>query len=53
VLLWCFGIFLAATLGCMLAPSIEVFLAFRMMQATVASACVLSRAIVRDMVEPD
>ncbi len=53
VLLCCFGIFLAATLGCMLAPSIEVFLAFRMMQATVASAFVLSRAIVRDMVEPD
>lgn len=53
VLVWCFGIFLVATLGCMLAPSIEVFLAFRMMQATVASAFVLSRAIVRDMVEPD
>jgi DHA1 family bicyclomycin/chloramphenicol resistance-like MFS transporter len=52
VLLGCFGIFLVATVGCMLAPGIEVFLAFRMLQATVASAFVLSRAIVRDMVEP-
>jgi DHA1 family bicyclomycin/chloramphenicol resistance-like MFS transporter len=52
VLLGCFAIFLVATVGCMLAPGIEVFLAFRLLQATVASAFVLSRAIVRDMVEP-
>jgi len=42
--------FLLATLGCLLAPSVEVFLAFRMAQAAVASGIVLSRAIVRDMV---
>ena len=53
VILGGFGVFLAATLGCMLAPSIEVFLAFRMLQATVASGIALSRAIVRDMVPPD
>jgi DHA1 family bicyclomycin/chloramphenicol resistance-like MFS transporter len=33
VLLWGIAIFLLATLGCMLAPTIEVFLAFRMLQA--------------------
>jgi MFS family permease len=53
VMIGCFAIFLVATVGCMLAPSIEVFLGFRMAQATVASAFALSRAIVRDMVGPD
>jgi DHA1 family bicyclomycin/chloramphenicol resistance-like MFS transporter len=53
VLLVCFAIFLVATLGCMVAPGVEAFLAFRMLGAVIASALVLSRAIVRDMVEPD
>ena len=53
VLLGCFAIFLAATVGCILAPSIEVFLGFRLLQATIASGFVLSRAIVRDMVPTD
>ncbi len=53
VMLGCFAIFLLGTLGCMLAQTIEVFLGFRLLQATVASAFVLSRAIVRDMVGPD
>ena len=53
VMLGCFAIFLAATVGCILAPSIEVFLGFRLLQATIASGIVLSRAIVRDMVPPD
>ncbi len=43
-------IFLVATLGCIWATNIWVFLAFRMMQATIVSAMVLSRAVVRDMV---
>jgi DHA1 family bicyclomycin/chloramphenicol resistance-like MFS transporter len=43
-------IFLIASAGCMLAPNIGVFLAFRMAQAAVASGLVLSRAIIRDMV---
>ncbi len=50
VILWAMAIFTVATIGAMLAPSIEIFLGFRMLQATVAAAMVLSRAIVRDMV---
>lgn len=53
VILVSFGIFLLATLGCAFARSIEMFLAFRMVQAAVASGIALSRAIVRDMVPPD
>jgi DHA1 family bicyclomycin/chloramphenicol resistance-like MFS transporter len=53
VMIGCFAIFLVATLGCVVAPTIEVFLACRMAQATVASAFALSRAIVRDMVGPN
>ena len=43
-------IFVFATLGCIFAPTVEVFLVFRMMQGAVAVGLVLSRAIVRDMV---
>lgn len=50
VLLGSFAIFLVATVGTILAPSVEVFLICRMAQAAVASGTVLSRAIVRDMV---
>jgi len=46
-------IFVGATLGAMWAPSVEVFLAFRMVQGAIATAMVLSRAIVRDMVPQD
>ena len=53
VLLACFTVFLVATVGCLLAPTIEVFLAFRMAQAVIASGIALSRAIVRDMVPAD
>jgi DHA1 family bicyclomycin/chloramphenicol resistance-like MFS transporter len=42
-------VFLVATLGCLLAPNVTVFLAFRMLQAFVAVGLVLSRAVVRDM----
>jgi DHA1 family bicyclomycin/chloramphenicol resistance-like MFS transporter len=52
VLLWSIAIFLLATLGCMLSPTAGVFLTFRLIQAAIASGMVLSRAIVRDMVEP-
>ena len=44
------GLFLAATLGTLLAPSAEAFLAFRLVQAVVATNFVISRAVVRDMV---
>ncbi len=47
------GGFLLATLGCIYAPNVEVFLFFRMCQAVVAVAMVLSRAAVRDMFEQD
>jgi DHA1 family bicyclomycin/chloramphenicol resistance-like MFS transporter len=52
VLLWSIAIFLLATLGCIFSPSAGIFLAFRLLQAAIASGMVLSRAIVRDMVEP-
>lgn len=42
-------LFLLATIGCLLARSIEVFLFFRMMQAVVVVGLVLGRAVVRDM----
>ena len=40
-------IFLLATLGCVLATNAYVFLTFRMLQAAIVVAMVLSRAIVR------
>jgi DHA1 family bicyclomycin/chloramphenicol resistance-like MFS transporter len=49
VMLWGMGIFCLTTLGCILAPNAAVFLMFRMAQATVAVAMVLTRAIVRDI----
>ncbi|MCB1386194.1 MAG: multidrug effflux MFS transporter [Nitratireductor sp.] len=50
VLLVCLAIFLAATLAAIYSPTVEIFLAARMVQATVVSGLVLARAIVRDMV---
>lgn len=52
VILTGLAIFLLATLGCTLATNVWVFLTFRMFQAAIVVAMVLSRAIVRDMV-PD
>lgn len=46
-------IFLIATLGCIYATNATVFLTFRMLQAAVVVAMVLSRAVVRDMVSAD
>ncbi len=43
-------LFLLATVGTLVSPNAETFLAFRMLQAVVAAGMVLSRAIVRDMV---
>ncbi len=53
VVIWGFVIFVLASVGCIFATSIEVFLAFRMLQAFVVVGMVLSRAIVRDMVPQD
>ncbi len=52
VLLGGISIFLLATIGCIFSPNVGVFLFFRMIQGAVAAGMVLSRAIVRDMVEP-
>ncbi len=53
VLLGGIAIFVLATLGCIFATSIEVFLFFRMCQAAIAVGMVLSRAVVRDMYDQD
>lgn len=53
VMLGSLTVFCAATLGCLLSTTIETFLIFRFVQATVAAGIVLSRAIVRDMVAPE
>jgi DHA1 family bicyclomycin/chloramphenicol resistance-like MFS transporter len=44
-------LFLLATIGTLLATTATTFLIFRMAQAVIASGMVLSRAVVRDMVE--
>lgn len=53
VLLWGAALFVLATIGCLLATTVEVFLLFRMAQAVIVTGMVLSRAIVRDMVSQD
>ncbi|MBR9843241.1 MAG: multidrug effflux MFS transporter [Rhodobacteraceae bacterium] len=53
VLLWGLSLFLLATIGCIYAPNVETFLAFRMAQAVIASAMVLGRAVVRDIYPQD
>lgn len=46
-------IFLVATLGCLFAPNVTIFLICRMAQAAIVAAMVLSRAVVRDIVPAD
>ena len=46
-------LFMLATLGALMATTVEVFLAFRMAQAAIVVAMVLSRAIVRDLYPQD
>jgi len=53
VVLASLAIFIIATIGALFSTSVEAFLAFRMMQAAVATSLVLSRTIVRDMVPQD
>lgn len=52
VMLSSLTLFVLATLGCLFAPTVEVFLGFRMVQAAVATGLVLSRAVVRDLYPP-
>ena len=49
VILGSIVLFLLATLGCIYAPTAEMFLLFRVAQTAVAATMVLSRAAVRDM----
>ena len=51
VILVALGIFLLATVGTLFAPDAGTFLVFRMIQAVVSTGMVLSRAVIRDMVE--
>ncbi len=46
-------LFFLATLGCIFSPNATVFLIFRMAQAVIATAMVLSRAAVRDIYDSD
>ena len=52
VLLGGLVLFTLASIGCVLATDIWVFLGFRVLQGGVVSGMVLSRAIIRDMHEP-
>ncbi|MDD7970406.1 multidrug effflux MFS transporter [Roseinatronobacter alkalisoli] len=51
VLLGSLVVFVIATAGTLVAPNITAFLIFRMMQALVVSAMVLSRASIRDVLD--
>ncbi|UWQ20663.1 multidrug effflux MFS transporter [Jannaschia sp. W003] len=53
VILTGIALFMLATIGCLWAPTIEIFLVFRMSQAAIVTAMVLSRAVVRDLYPQD
>lgn len=53
VLLICMSVFVAASVGCVLAESIWAFLGFRLLQAAVVAGPVLSNAAIRDMYLPN
>ena len=53
VMLWAIAIFLLATVGTLLAPTVGWFLFFRMVQTTITAGMVISRAVVRDIVPGD
>ena len=48
IILWGFGLFVIATIGCVFAPTVELFLTFRMCQATIVVGMAISRASIRD-----
>lgn len=51
VMLGAFAIYTAASLGCVLAEDVTLFLVFRFVQAVVVAGTVLSSAVIRDMFE--
>lgn len=52
VILTAIALFMLATLGCIHAPTIEVFLGFRMAQAVIVACMSVGRASIRDMMGP-
>jgi Bcr/CflA subfamily drug resistance transporter len=52
ILLTGMAIFVLASFGCWIAPSIAIFLACRMLQSAVIVGMALSRAVIRDMAPP-
>ena len=48
VLIGCFVIYIPASLGCMLAPTVEIFFACRVLQGVIIGAVGTSHAIIRD-----
>lgn len=46
-------IFIFASIACIYAPNVTIFLIFRMIQSVIAVGFVLSRAVVRDMYPPN
>ncbi len=52
VLLIAVALFTLASLGCLLAQNVWVFLFFRLLQAAIVAGGALSRVVVRDMVPP-
>ncbi|WP_108483032.1 multidrug effflux MFS transporter [Oceaniglobus ichthyenteri] len=46
-------VFVIATVACIYAPNVEVFLTLRVVQAIIISGMVLSRAVIRDMFSQD
>lgn len=53
IILICMGIFAVASVGCVLAESIWMFLGFRLLQAAVVAGPVLSSASIRDLYAPN
>lgn len=53
VMIWGLVLFMLATLGCIFAPNALIFLLFRIAQAVIATAMVLSRAVIRDLYTQD
>lgn len=53
VMLWAIVAFCLATLGCLLATHVAVFLVFRMAQAAIVAGLVLPRAAIRDLYDQD
>ena len=52
VLLGAVALFTVASIGCLFAQNIWVFLAFRLMQGAIIAGVALSRVVVRDVMEP-